>query len=156
MEEHVKAHLQRAIALAEASVAAGGGPFGAVLVMPDGRTFEATNRVTLDNDPTAHAEVGAIRRACLELGTFELQGAALYSSCEPCPMCLAASLWSRVGHVYFAADRFAAERASFSDAAFYEYIEGSDRSLMPVEQVALASSEAPFDRWRATESRTEY
>lgn len=157
MEERVTAHLRRAVELAEESVAAGGGPFGAVLVMPDGRTFEASNRVTLENDPTAHAEVMAIRRACRELGVFELRDATLYASCEPCPMCLAASLWARVGSVYFAADRFAAARAGFSDAEFYDYLAGTaDPSVMPVEQLPIPDAERPFDRWRVAPDRVEY
>lgn len=157
MEETTTTHLRRAVELAEESVANGGGPFGAVLVLPDGRTFEAANRVTLDNDPTAHAEVVAIRRACRELGVFDLGGATLYASCEPCPMCLAASLWARVGRVFFAADRFAADRAGFSDAEFYDYLEGrSGPELMPVERLAIPEAEKPFEVWARSEQRVEY
>lgn len=157
MVDNVTVHLQRAIAVAQENVGAGGGPFGAVLVMPDGQRFEAGNRVTLDNDPTAHAEVAVIRRACRDLGTFDLSGAQLFASCEPCPMCLAAALWARVSRVYFSADRYAAAAAGFDDAAFYDYFGGkTDGSLMPLERVKLPSSEAPFDLWRHTADRTEY
>ncbi len=103
-------HLDRAVALAVDSVAHAGGPFGAVVVTADGQVFEGNNRVTQDNDPTAHAEVTAIRRACAALGTFDLTGATLYSSCEPCPMCLASALWARVQAVHYAADRYDAAR----------------------------------------------
>jgi len=88
--------LARAIALAARNVADGGGPFGALVVAPDGREFEGVNRVTRDNDPTAHAEVVAIRAAGAALGTFDLAGCVLYASCEPCPLCLSAALWARV------------------------------------------------------------
>lgn len=157
MDEIAAAFLERAVVLATQSVAAGGGPFGALLVLPDGRRFHATNRVTLDNDPTAHAEVSVIRLACAKLGTYQLTGAVLYSSCEPCPMCLAAALWARVERVYYAADRYAAARAGFDDAAFYDYLEGrSGQGLMPVRQLTLSQAEEPFDAWRSSEQRVEY
>lgn len=149
--------LARAVELAITNVAAGGGPFAALVVTQDGRVFEGANRVTAENDPTAHAEVTAIRTACRELGTFDLSGATLYSSCEPCPMCLSSALWARIERVYFAADRHDAASAGFDDAAFYDYIERHvDSPLMPVERVRLASSVEPFDRWRANDSRIEY
>ena len=92
-------YLARSIQLATANVLNSGGPFGAMIVTADGQTFDGVNRVTADNDPTAHAEVTAIRNACRELGTFDLTGAVLYTSCEPCPMCLASALWARVERV---------------------------------------------------------
>jgi len=153
----IEAHLARAIALAVANVGASGGPFGALVVTADGRVFEGTNRVTIDNDPTAHAEVSAIRNACRASGSFDLGGATLYSSCEPCPMCLSSALWARIDRVYFAADRHDAAAAGFDDAEFYDYLEGrSSPSLMPVQQLDLESAQAPFEAWRAFESRTEY
>ena len=150
------AHLERAIDLAVANVAAGGGPFGAVLVTQDGRVFEGVNRVTRDNDPTAHAEVVAVRNACRELGAFELSGAVLYASCEPCPMCLAAALWARVPEVWFAADRHRAAAAGFSDAQFYAFIEGEDRSAMRVAQAGQSRAHEPFAAWERFEGRTRY
>ena len=151
------AHLDRAVALAVDSVANAGGPFGAVIVTADGQVFEGNNRVTQDNDPTAHAEVTAIRRACAALGTFDLTGATLYSSCEPCPMCLASALWARVQTVYFAADRHDAASAGFDDAEFYDFFSAdpADRS-MPVVHERTATATAPFDAWRVLESRIEY
>lgn len=97
--------MERAIRLAEENVAAGGGPFGAVLVAPDGRQFHGINRVTATPDPTAHAEVDAIRAAARALGTADLCGSTLHASCEPCPMCLAAALWARVDRLVHAATR---------------------------------------------------
>ena len=111
--------------------------------------FEGLNRVTANNDPTAHAEVTAIRAACARLGTFDLTGAAVYSSCEPCPMCLASALWARVATVYFAADRHDAAAAGFDDAVFYDFFDApvAERS-MAVAQLAIGGAHlAPFDAW---------
>ena len=154
--------LARSIRLATANVLNSGGPFGAMIVTADGRTFDGVNRVTADNDPTAHAEVTAIRTACRELGTFDLSGAVLYTSCEPCPMCLASALWARVERVVFAADRHDAASVGFDDAVFYEYFDNQDRdSLMPVSKLELADPQAPaplepFNTWNTLESRIDY
>ncbi|WP_194396906.1 nucleoside deaminase [Microbacterium atlanticum] len=153
-------YLARAIEIATENVRNAGGPFGAVVVSSDGRVFEGVNRVTADLDPSAHAEVTAIRRACQGLGTFDLSGTTLYASCEPCPMCLGAALWARVDRVYFAADRDDAAAAGFDDARFYQYFDGDPghREAMPVAPVALPHElrVAPFTEWHRTESRTEY
>jgi len=149
--------LARAVALATSNVASGGGPFAALVVTADGKVFEGANRVTADFDPTAHAEVSAIRNACSSTATFDLSGALLYSSCEPCPMCLAAALWARVERVYFAADRHDAAAAGFDDAAFYSYFADPEASrLLTVAQVSLPISNEPFDLWQSTEVKTEY
>ncbi|MET3952352.1 nucleoside deaminase [Arthrobacter sp. UYEF36] len=148
--------LDQAIRLAAANVDAGGGPFGALVVTPDGRIHEGVNQVTRDNDPTAHAEVVAIRSAAAASATFDLIGAVLYASCEPCPLCLAAALWARVDLVYFAADRHAAAAAGFDDALFYEYFDGTRPELMPVRQTAVPASEVPFQAWRGNPDRIEY
>ena len=104
----------RAVALAERNAASvTGGPFGAVIVKDGKVVAEASNTVTVDNDPTAHAEVNAIRKACAALGTFDLSGCELYTSCEPCPMCLAACYWAHIDRVYYAADREDAAAAGF-------------------------------------------
>lgn len=155
-------YLARSIRLATANVLNSGGPFGAMIVTADGQVFDGVNRVTADNDPTAHAEVTAIRTACRELGTFDLSGAILYSSCEPCPMCLASALWARVERVVYAADRHDAASVGFDDAVFYEYFENQDRdSLMPVSKLALGDPQAPaplepFNTWNTLESRIDY
>jgi guanine deaminase len=154
------AHLARAVDLATENVQHGGGPFGAIVVSADGRVFEGVNRVTANLDPTAHAEVTAIRAACQALGTFDLSGASLYSSCEPCPMCLASSLWARIERVYFAADRDDAADAGFDDALFYRYFEGGaeDRRAMPVGSIDLGHerSIAPFTAWKRNATRIDY
>ncbi|MDQ0674254.1 MULTISPECIES: nucleoside deaminase [Micrococcaceae] len=154
--------LARSIRLATANVLNSGGPFGAMIVTADGRAFDGVNRVTADNDPTAHAEVTAIRTACRELGTFDLSGAVLYTSCEPCPMCLASALWARVEKVVFAADRHDAASVGFDDAVFYEYFDNQDRdALMPVSKLVLDDPGAPaplepFNTWNTLESRIDY
>ncbi|MFB9309058.1 guanine deaminase [Agromyces hippuratus] len=159
-EQLVAGHLERAVDLATENVRKGGGPFGAIVVAADGRIFEGVNRVTANLDPTAHAEVTAIRAACQGLGSFELSGATLYSSCEPCPMCLAASLWARIDRVFFAADRNDAADAGFDDAMFYRYFDDGPeaREVMPVANLDLGAARriAPFTEWRSTESRIEY
>ena len=141
-------YLEQAIELAVRNVSDGGGPFGALVVTPDGRVHEGINRVTRDNDPTAHAEVVAIRAAAAASTTFDLSGAVLYTSCEPCPLCLSAALWARIDRVYFAADRHGAAAAGFDDAVFYEYFNGTRPELLPVAQTAIPTSDAPFDAWR--------
>lgn len=153
-------YLARAVDLATDNVRNDGGPFGTIVVSADGRVFEGVNRVTANLDPSAHAEVTAIRNACQGLGTFDLTGATLYTSCEPCPMCLATSLWARIDRVYFAADRNDAADAGFDDAVFYRYFEGdaSDRAVMPVHAETLPPAQrvAPFTEWTNTSTRTDY
>jgi len=153
-------YLARAIEIATENVRNDGGPFGALVVSADGQVFEGVNRVTADLDPSAHAEVTAIRRACRGLGTFDLTGAVLYTSCEPCPMCLGTALWARIDRVYFAADREDAAAAGFDDALFYRYFDGhpEHRDIMPVTTIALPGAQrvAPFDEWRRTTDRIEY
>ena len=120
---------------------------------------EGANRVTLDLDPTAHAEVVAMRNACREVGDFALTGAVVYASCEPCPLCLSASLWARVDAIVHAADRHAAAAAGFDDAAFHGLLDPTpDPDAWPMRRshVPAARSEAPFDAWRALNGRTHY
>ncbi|MGA8254963.1 MAG: nucleoside deaminase, partial [Nocardioides sp.] len=112
--------LTRAIELAVSNVTDGGGPFGAVIVRDDALLATGQNRVTRDLDPTAHAEVLAIRAACLAVGDFSLVGCTLYASCEPCPLCVSSALWARLDRVVYAADRHDAARGGFDDRAFYE------------------------------------
>lgn len=150
--------LERAVALAVENVAAGGGPFGALIVGADGRLIaEGQNRVTRDLDPTAHAEVMAIRAACRAVGDFSLAGATLYTSCEPCPLCLSAALWARVSRVVFAADRDDAARGGFDDREFYELF-ARDRSTwdVTIDEHRTPDAAAPFDAWLAAERRTDY
>jgi guanine deaminase len=149
--------LERTVELATLNIANGGGPFGALIVRDGALVAEGYNRVTADLDPTAHAEVVAIRAACKAELSFSLVGATLYTSCEPCPLCLAAALWARVDRVVFAADRHDAARGGFDDLEFYDLF-ARDRSTwqIPVVSLRIPQSPAPFDAWLAHEARTEY
>lgn len=134
-----------------------GGPFGAVIVK-DGKVIaEGWNRVTSSNDPTAHAEVTAIRRACEVLGTFSLKGCDIYTSCEPCPMCLAAIYWARLDHIYFANTRADAAAIGFDDDMIYGEVSKpiGDR-VIPTVQVALPEAQAVFAEWREKPDKVEY
>ena len=146
-----------AVALATGSVTDGGGPFGA-LVLRAGRVIATgTNLVTGELDPTAHAEITAIRRACRELGGFRLDGCVLVSSCEPCPMCLGAVLWARVDRVVYVADREDAARGGFDDRAFHDLFRHPEQPWpTDVRQVALAERAVPFERWLAKADRVDY
>lgn len=149
--------LARTIDLATENVANGGGPFGALIVRDGELVAEGQNRVTASLDPTAHAEVVAIRAACQTIGDFSLAGATLYTSCEPCPLCLSAALWARVDRVVYAADRDDAARGGFDDREFYELF-ARDRSTwdLPVDSVRPANASAPFDAWLEHDHRTDY
>ena len=150
--------LRRAIALAtENVVSAKGGPFGAVIVR-DGRIVgEGANSVTATNDPTAHGEVNAIRAACMALGTFTLVGCELYTSCEPCPMCLAAAHWARLQAVYYGASAADAARAGFDDAFLYEEFRKEPASrVMPARQILANEAWSSFAAWLASPSKIEY
>ncbi len=158
-EDPADHHVARAIEVAVDNVARGGGPFGAVVVGPDGtEVSRGANRVTSALDPTAHAEVSAIRAACTAIGDFSLAGHSLYTSCEPCPLCLAACLWARLDRVVFAADRHAAHRAGFDDRVFHDLFRADLQLPWPTEVVHRphARSEEPFEAWRALAGRVEY
>lgn len=149
--------LQAVVDRATANVAQDGGPFAALVVRGDVVVADGVNRVTRDLDPTAHAEVVAIRTACRALGTHVLAGMILVSSCEPCPLCLSAALWARVDAVVYAADRDDAARGGFDDRAFYELFDRPrDTWEMSVRQVASPGAAAPFDAWLAKEDRVDY
>ncbi|WP_210727458.1 nucleoside deaminase [Sanguibacter hominis] len=149
--------LDLAVDLAVRNVAEGGGPFGAVIVRGGELVATGQNRVTRDLDPTAHAEVQAIRAACRKLGSFSLAGCELYTSCEPCPLCASASLWSRIDRVVFAADRHDAAAGGFDDRAFYELMTQEPRTWpTPVEGVRTAAAFTPFDAWNSHAARTDY
>ncbi len=149
--------MARAVELARASVAKGGGPFGAVIVKDGKIVAEASNRVVLDSDPTAHAEVGAIRAAAASLGTHVLEGCEVYSSCEPCPMCLGALFWARVDRVYFGATRVDAAEAGFDDEALYQELKCDlDHRSLPIAQMDRDDALLAFSDWRAQADRTPY
>jgi guanine deaminase len=149
--------LAEAVDLATWNVAQGGGPFGALIVADGVELGRGVNRVTRDNDPTAHAEVCAIRTACAAKGDFRLHGATLYTSCEPCPLCLSSALWARVDRVLFAADRHDAARGGFDDLKFYELF-ARERSEWTTEVTsrAVPGAVAPFDAWLADPDRRRY
>lgn len=149
--------LGEAIALAEASVAAGGGPFGAVVVRDGEIIARGSNQVTATCDPTAHAEIVAIREACRTLDTFQLTGCQLYASCEPCPMCLGAIYWARPERLVFAATREMAAAAGFDDALIYAEIPlaPADRQLT-TDVIAHPDRERPFVSWQQRDDRREY
>jgi guanine deaminase len=150
--------MRLAIAEAERGVREGrGGPFGAVVVRAGQVLARACNEVTSLNDPTAHAEVQAIRAACAVLGAFQLEGCDVYASCEPCPMCLGALYWARPRAVYFAASRQDAAAAGFDDAFIYDQLgtPPGQRDL-PFVRLATGGSEQPFTAWRAREGRVDY
>lgn len=150
-------YLGQAIDIAVRSVADGGGPFGAVIVRDGEVIATGENRVTRDNDPSAHAEVVAIRRACQALDDYALRGCVLYASCEPCPMCLSTSLWARLDEIVYAADRYAAARSGFDDLAFYELL-GRRRQSWPIQLRHLDSprAEAPFEAWTSLDDKVDY
>lgn len=134
-----------------------GGPFGAVIVKDGVIIAKSPNTVTSSNDPTAHAEINAIRLACKELKTFDLSGCEIYSSCEPCPMCLSAIYWARISKVYYAADRFDAQKAGFDDSFIYNEISlnEKDRSIY-MENIMHKEGQMPFELWEGTENKTKY
>ena len=149
--------MRRAIALSEVSVLKGGGPFGAVIAKNGEIIAEASNSVTIDHDPTAHAEVNAIRQAARELGTFDLSGCDIYTSCEPCPMCLGAIYWAHLDTIYYANNRKDAARIGFDDDLIYR-----ERPLQPAQRqrrmLQLLPEEArkAFEMWEQNEEKTAY
>lgn len=155
--EKQKQFMARAIQLAHDNIGVHGGPFGAVIVKDGEIVAEAGNSVVTTHDPTAHAEVNAIRKACATLETHDLEGCEIYSSCEPCPMCLSAIYWARLDRLYFAASKYDAENAGFRDKFIYDEInlEIDDRNLKTV-QINLDNATAPFQRWDDFENREDY
>ena len=152
------AFMRRAITLADASVTTlEGGPFGAVIVR-DGRIVgEGANRVTTDHDPTAHAEIVAIRDACRTLSTFSLEGCVIYTSCEPCPMCLAAIYWARLSRIVYGNTRKDAARIGFDDDLIYREVAlaMAQRSI-PARRLLANEAIATFDAWSRTAGRIPY
>ncbi len=150
--------LRQAVRLSqEGSDAGAGGPFGAVIVQAGAVVAAAHNRVLLDGDPTAHAEIVAIRTAARALGTHHLTGCTLYASCEPCPMCLGALLWARVERLVYANSRAQAAAIGFADQQFYdEFARPPEERALPTHHLALPEAAAVFDRWAAREGRRLY
>ena len=151
-------HLARAVALSRDHMHDGaGGPFGAVIVREGEILAEGWNQVTSTNDPTAHAEVTAIRLACEAIGDFSLQGATLYTSCEPCPMCLASAYWARISRIVYANTREDAAGIGFDDSLIYEEIAKAvgDR-IIPMDHVPSLEAKAVFDAWADKVDKVRY
>ncbi len=151
-------YLKQAILIAEEGVQGNiGGPFGAIVVKDGKIIASACNAVRSSNDPTAHAEILAIRRACEKLKSHQLEGCILYSSCEPCPMCLGAIYWARPKAVYFAAKHSDAAKSGFDDTFIYEQIQlqGEERSI-PFHQLKIKEQLSPFNTWDIKNDKADY
>lgn len=149
--------MQRAIELSINSVRNGGGPFGAIIAREGEIIAEGSNGVTIYNDPTAHAEVTAIRKACEKLGTFELKGCEIYTSCEPCPMCLGAIYWAHLDKIYYANDRKDAADIGFDDDFIYQEIEVKPQyRKKPSEILMREEGLEAFRIWNKKTDKIEY
>tara|TARA_B100000029_G_scaffold93202_1_gene83180 strand:- start:1145 stop:1615 length:471 start_codon:yes stop_codon:yes gene_type:complete len=147
----------RAIELSINSVNTAGGPFGCVIVKENKIIAEGKNSVTFSNDPTAHAEVVAIREACKKLNTFSLAGCDLYTSCEPCPMCLSAIYWSRIDNIFYANTRDDAKKINFDDSLIYSEIpKKNEEKKIPMKQMMRNEALKAFDLWDKKTDKTEY
>ena len=151
-------HMRRAIALAVENVRSGkGGPFACVIAKGERIVAEGTNLVTATNDPTAHAEVVAIRNACRALGSFQLDGCELYTTCEPCPMCLGAIYWARPANVFFASTAADAAAAGFDDDFIYDELKlDPSARRIPMKQLLREESLAAFDAWKNQANKKPY
>lgn len=156
-KEHEK-FMKMAIALSEQNVTQLlGGPFGAVIVKDGKLVAKSANKVTTTNDPTAHAEVSAIRKACKKLNTFDLTGCVIYTSCEPCPMCLGAIYWARIGVIYFANTKKDAADIGFDDQFIYDEIDQPmDERKLPVVQLMRDEAQQAFKKWAASGMKIDY
>ena len=149
--------MRRAIELSENSVRSGGGPFGAVIAKDGEIVAEGSNKVTIDNDPTAHAEVCTIRNACQKLGTFDLSGCVIYTSCEPCPMCFGAIYWAHLDKIYYANDRKDAGKIGFDDDFIYEEIALEPQYRKKPSEILLRNEAInAFKMWTLKDDKNEY
>lgn len=149
--------MYEAIKLAGDNVDHGGGPFGAVIVKNDDIIAIGSNRVTSNNDPTAHAEVQAIREACRKLETFDLSGCTIYTSCEPCPMCFSAIYWAHIDKVYYAASHDDAASAGFDDAFIYDEIKRDpQKRSVPFVRLNMDAGNLPFEKWMKSSEKIDY
>ena len=158
MQEQQKTFMRRAIALSREKMEENcGGPFGAVIVRNGKIIGEGWNMVTSANDPTAHAEVTAIRNACKTIGDFKLEGCEIYTSCEPCPMCLAAIYWARIGKIYYANTRKDAAAIGFDDDFLYREISLPEaQRALPVQRLLADEAKNVFDDWMEKTDKTPY
>ncbi len=158
MNETELKFMRRAIELAQLGMDSGvGGPFGAIVVKDGEIIGEGSNQVTSTNDPTAHAEIVAVRNACERLGSFQLDGCVVYTSCEPCPMCLGAIYWARPEKIFFGCTREDAANVGFDDDFLYREMEkGIDERDLPMINLLREESLAVFKNWEAKPDKTEY
>lgn len=155
--EQDKEFMLEAIRLADEHVKIGGGPFGAVIVKDGKIVAKSANSVTLDNDPTAHAEVNAIRQACRKLGTFNLSGCVIYTTCEPCPMCLGAIYWAHLDRIYYGNTRHDAFDIGFADDFIYKELGKSPKNrTLPIIPLLRDEAQSSFRLWQEKEDKTEY
>ena len=149
--------MARAIELSIESVNTGGGPFGSVIVKDDKIVAEGSNKVTLNNDPTAHGEVVAIRQACKNINNFNLHGYELYSTCEPCPMCLSAIYWARIDKIYYANTRGDAQKIDFDDSLIYsELLKNVKKRKIPMIQIMRDEALIAFELWNKKTDKVKY
>ena len=149
--------MQRAIELSVENVDKGGGPFGSVIVKNNKIIAEGANKVTSTNDPTAHGEIVAIREACKKLNNFNLNGSELYSSCEPCPMCLSAIYWARISKIYFANSRADAQKIDFDDSLIYSELQKNiNGRKIPMIQMMRDEALKAFDLWDEKIDKVKY
>jgi len=149
--------MKRAIELSIESVNKGGGPFGCVIVKDRKIISEGSNKVTSTNDPTAHGEIVAIREACKKLNNFNLNGYELYSTCEPCPMCLSAIYWARIGKIYYANTREDAQKIDFDDSLIYsEFKKKIDKRKIPMIQMMRDEALKAFELWDKKADKVKY
>jgi tRNA(Arg) A34 adenosine deaminase TadA len=152
-----KRFMQRAVKLSIDNVRNGGGPFGAVIVKDGEVIAEGVNRVTANLDPTAHAEVSAIRAACHRVGDFRLKGCTIYTSCEPCPMCLSAIYWAGIDKIYYGNTKEDADAIGFSDAVIYkEFTLPLTERTIPMRPLMRHEAQQAFREWEEKEDKVEY
>ena len=149
--------MKRAIELSIKSVNNGGGPLGSVIVKGDKIIAEGSNKVTSNNDPTAHGEIVAIREACKKLNNFSLNGCELYSTCEPCPMCLSAIYWARIDKIYYANTREDARKIDFDDSLIYTELQKNiDKRKIPMIQMMRNEALKAFEMWDKKTDKVKY
>ena len=149
--------MERAIELSIQSVNNGGGPFSSIIVRGEKIIAEGSNKVTLSNDPTAHGEIVAIREACKKLNNFNLSGCELYSTCEPCPMCLSAIYWSRINKIYYANTREDAQKIDFDDSSIYSELQKNiNERKIPMTQIMRNEALKAFELWDKKTDKVKY
>tara|TARA_B100000686_G_C16465230_1_gene799145 strand:- start:98 stop:562 length:465 start_codon:yes stop_codon:yes gene_type:complete len=149
--------MNRAIELSIENINKGGGPFGCVVVKNNKIIAEGSNKVTLTNDPTAHGEIVAIRQACKKLNNFNLRGSELYSTCEPCPMCLSAIYWARIDKIYYANTRADAQKIDFDDSRIYsELLKDITKRKIPMIQIMRNEALKAFELWEKKTDKVKY